>query len=457
MHRNNDFATISFFRIFCDMLFVVAAYLLSAFLRGFALKPGFLGEYAWLPATFIVIYVLLMFFLRMYDVTTFTYMDRMIIRVTVSVFVPSLCISSMLFLLKMTYVSRMFFGLFILLSFVLLLGERFLGRELKRASRRGGETTVLFIGRDSSFAAYKKYIEKTSISCSFDNCFAYADERINSAEKFEDRIAEICPDEVVIAYEPGAEPAFRSYMSVCEDMGITVHLIVDLFDTELSQKYVSGIGTLPVVTYHSVSKNQAQIFFKKLMDMCGAVIAVTLSSPVMLAAAVAIKLDSPGPVFFRQTRVGRSGKTFEILKFRSMYIDAEERKKELAAQNKVKGGLMFKMDDDPRVTKVGRVIRKLSIDELPQFLNVLRGQMSIVGTRPPTVDEVKLYERRHRRRISISPGITGMWQVSGRSDITDFEQVVRLDTQYIDEWNLGLDIKLIFMTVGVVLGRRGAG
>ena len=144
-----------------------------------------------------------------------------------------------------------------------------------------------------------------------------------------------------------------------------------------------------------------------------------------------------------------------MYKFRSMYMDAEERKKELMAQNKMQGN-MFKMDNDPRITKVGNFIRKTSIDELPQFWNVLKGDMSLVGTRPPTVDEFEKYESHHKRRLSMKPGITGKWQVSGRSDIQDFEEVVKLDCEYIDEWSPFLDIQILFKTVGVVLTHKGA-
>ena len=171
--------------------------------------------------------------------------------------------------------------------------------------------------------------------------------------------------------------------------------------------------------------------------------------------ALAIRIESPGPIFFAQERVGRNGRRFKIYKFRSMYIDAEERKKELMEKNQM-SGLMFKMDDDPRITKVGKFIRKTSIDELPQFYNILIGQMSLVGTRPPTVDEFNQYNLHYKRRLSMTPGLTGMWQVSGRSSITDFDEVVKLDLEYIDNWSVGLDIKILFMTVVTVLFRRGA-
>ena len=181
-----------------------------------------------------------------------------------------------------------------------------------------------------------------------------------------------------------------------------------------------------------------------------------------------VSLNTPGPIFFAQERIGRNGRKFKMYKFRSMYMDAEERKKELMAQNKISDGLMFKMDFDPRIignkilpdgtrkTGIGQFIRKTSLDEFPQFINILLGDMSLVGTRPPTVDEWELYEPHHRARMSFRPGLTGMWQVSGRSNITDFEEVVKLDTQYISEWSLRLDVKILWQTVWSVFKSDGA-
>lgn len=191
------------------------------------------------------------------------------------------------------------------------------------------------------------------------------------------------------------------------------------------------------------------------MDIIGSLIGCVLTLLITPFVALAIKIDSPGPVFFSQTRIGKNGRRFKIWKFRSMYTDAEARKKELEAQNEIKG-LMFKMEDDPRITKVGKFIRKTSIDETPQFFNILVGDMSLVGTRPPTEDEFEQYNGYYRRRMSITPGLTGMWQVSGRSDIQDFEEIVKLDLEYIDNWSLLLDIKILFKTVFIVLGRKGS-
>ena len=209
------------------------------------------------------------------------------------------------------------------------------------------------------------------------------------------------------------------------------------------------------MTYVANVIDYRRMMIKRLMDIVGGSIGLLLTLILTPFVALAIKVDSRGPVFFSQVRIGKNGRRFKMYKFRSMYIDAEERKKELMDQNEVQG-LMFKMDKDPRITRVGNFIRKTSIDELPQFWNVLRGDMSLVGTRPPTEDEFEQYNIFYRRRLSITPGLTGMWQVSGRSDIKDFEDVVKLDLKYIDEWSLMQDVKIMLQTVGVVLFRRGS-
>jgi exopolysaccharide biosynthesis polyprenyl glycosylphosphotransferase len=214
-------------------------------------------------------------------------------------------------------------------------------------------------------------------------------------------------------------------------------------------------GDYVVLTTSMHIANNRQAFLKRLMDICGAIVGLVLAFIAFVIFAPVIKLQSPGPVFFTQTRIGKNGRRFKFYKFRTMYMDAEERKKELMSQNEMKGN-MFKMENDPRVTPIGHFLRKYSIDELPQFWNVLIGEMSLVGTRPPLEEEYENYALHHKARLSIKPGLTGMWQVSGRSDIKDFEQVVALDTEYISNWSLGLDIKIIFKTIAVVFGGKGS-
>lgn len=204
------------------------------------------------------------------------------------------------------------------------------------------------------------------------------------------------------------------------------------------------------------------------MDIVGGLVGCLFTLIIMIFVGPAIYIASPGPIFFSQERVGRNGRKFKMYKFRSMYMDAEERKNELMAQNKIGDGMMFKMDFDPRIignkvlpngkkkTGIGQFIRKTSLDEFPQFFNILVGDMSLVGTRPPTLDEWEKYEPHHRARMSFRPGLTGLWQVSGRSNITDFEEVVKLDTKYISEWSVKNDLRIIFKTVVSIMQSDGA-
>jgi exopolysaccharide biosynthesis polyprenyl glycosylphosphotransferase len=237
-----------------------------------------------------------------------------------------------------------------------------------------------------------------------------------------------------------------SVVMALEDMGITVHLrLVTLEHYKDYDMSLSKLDDIPVATFANRFYDYKSLLLKRVIDIAGSLVGLVIMGVAMIFVAPAIKIESKGPVFFKQKRVGKNGRYFYVYKFRSMYIDAEERKKELMAKNEMQG-LMFKMKDDPRITKVGKFIRKTSIDELPQFINVLKGDMSLVGTRPPTVAEFQQYEGHHKRRLSMKPGITGMWQAYGRKTVTDFEEIVAMDLDYIDHWNLGLDLKIILRT-----------
>ena len=241
-----------------------------------------------------------------------------------------------------------------------------------------------------------------------------------------------------------------------EKMGIVVNLNLDLFDLGVNGvKQVYNLEQYHVLAFSSRLFDYRMVLIKRMIDIAGALVGLLITGIVGIVLAPFLLLESPGPLIFCQNRVGVNGRIFKFYKFRSMYVDAEERKKELMAQNEVQG-LMFKMENDPRITKVGAFIRKTSIDELPQFWNVLKGDMSLVGTRPPTVDEYEQYTGYQKRRISFRPGITGLWQISGRSDIKDFDEVVKLDLEYIDNWSLLLDLKIIFKTILEVFKGIGA-
>lgn len=285
-------------------------------------------------------------------------------------------------------------------------------------------------------------------------------------DNFMDWLRQAALDEVYLDVAQESEENMLPYLEEMESMGLTVHFRLPVLDRiekaccdETSavriSRELSRCAGGNVVTMGTVELKLRDQVLKRTMDIVGGIVGCIISIPIIALVAVPLKLESPGPLIFKQRRVGRNGRVFYIHKLRSMYVDAEARKKELMAQNEM-NGLMFKMEDDPRITRVGRFIRRTSIDELPQFFDVVRGSMSLVGTRPPTLDEYRQYESHHKRRLSMKPGITGLWQVSGRSDIDDFEEVVKLDVQYIDNWSIWMDIYLLFRTVGVVFDRKGA-
>lgn len=271
-------------------------------------------------------------------------------------------------------------------------------------------------------------------------------------------------DEVLINLPPGT-PICADLIRQFMEMGVTVHFkLVDARDMLTRKQFMERLGNYTVLTTSLGLYSARQQAMKRLLDILGGLTGCVITLALLLFVGPCIYIKSPGPVFFSQIRVGRNGKKFKIYKFRSMYLDAEERKKELLESNRVSSGMMFKLEWDPRIIGsekgpgrgIGNFIRKYSIDEFPQFFNVLKGEMSLVGTRPPTVDEWEKYDLHHRARLAVKPGLTGMWQVSGRSKITDFEQVVSLDKQYITEWNFALDIKILLKTVLVVLGKEGS-
>lgn len=277
----------------------------------------------------------------------------------------------------------------------------------------------------------------------------------------------ICRDWVDEVYldVPESDEIRDKILHILMEMGIVVHVPFRLTGvTKGMHKVVDQIGNQGVITVSANVLEYRDAFIKRAMDIVGGLAGCLLTGILFLFLAPAIFIKSPGPIFFSQMRVGKNGRMFRMYKFRSMYMDAEERKQELMDQNEMSDGMMFKMENDPRIIGsekgpgkgIGNFIRKTSLDEFPQFLNVLKGDMSLVGTRPPTVDEWEQYNFHHRGRMSVKPGLTGLWQVSGRSEITDFDEVVALDQEYIENWSLGTDIKILLKTVMVVVTGAGA-
>lgn len=366
--------------------------------------------------------------------------------------------------------SRLSMLAFYVISIILLYFGRILLKKYLRSHRgpASGKRLIALVGASENYCRLIDNFQKNPYS-EFHVQFAgalgnenFSDtnycsvEIISGSEKILNRLLDEKVDEVLISLPDNMEYPVE-FIKTCRLMGITVHEKLALLDEQYTNQIVEKIEGYTVLSTSMMLVSTRQLFVKRVMDILGGIVGCLFTVLLTILIGPIIYVKSPGPIFFSQTRVGRNGRKFKIYKFRSMYMDAEERKKELMAQNNIKDGMMFKMDDDPRIIKeIGHFIRDFSIDEFPQFWNVLKGDMSLVGTRPPTVDEWEKYEYHHRARLAIKPGITGMWQVSGRSNITDFEEVVALDRQYITEWNIGLDIKILLKTVKAVLHRDGS-
>jgi exopolysaccharide biosynthesis polyprenyl glycosylphosphotransferase len=279
-------------------------------------------------------------------------------------------------------------------------------------------------------------------------------EQIHKFINFPNLVRDVVIDEVIVACPRSMLDQILPVVGVCAQVGVPITLLSDLFGDVLPPPRVTRFNSLTALSFAPVYHSRSKLAIKRLMDVIGAGCALALVAPVIGLAALIIRRTSPGPAIFRNIRCGRNGRPFEMLKLRTMSVDAEQRKEQLAALNEMDGPV-FKMQDDPRVTPVGRVLRRWSIDELPQLWNVLKGDMSLVGPRPPIPDEVHQYETSERRRLSMRPGITCLWQVNGRNAI-GFADWVKLDVEYIDNWSLGLDLEILAKTVPAVLKKTGA-
>jgi exopolysaccharide biosynthesis polyprenyl glycosylphosphotransferase len=461
MHRSNLSANANLLQLFVDLIILVLSFLLSYSITLNFTQLLDIEEYVWILIVFIPTWTFLMHVLRMYNSTTFLYPDRLARSIIVSSLVSSVVVAALIFFIKETNVSRLLFGVFVSSATILLIAARFITIFFVLKRGTSGRPRVIIVGTTNLSSKFRIYLAKTNIKINilgyiqiYPNQLLKENYHLGYLSDLEKLIKNNAVDEVIFALPRSFVGTIEPYILRCEEMGITVRVIIDLYDLRIYKTHLSSIGTFPMLTFHTVTINKVNLFVKRVFDIVGAIIGLIITSLLAVVVIIAIKLESEGPAVFAQYRVGLNGRTFKIYKFRSMFVDAEERKEKLMHQNQVDGGYMFKMKDDPRITKVGKFLRKTSLDEFPQFINVLKGNMSLVGTRPPTVEEVSKYEAYHRRRLSFKPGLTGLWQVSGRSNITNFEEVVRLDTSYIDQWSLWLDVKIIFKTVKMVFWHK---
>jgi exopolysaccharide biosynthesis polyprenyl glycosylphosphotransferase len=360
--------------------------------------------------------------------------------------------------------SRLFFGLYYVIAFLLLAGNRLGLRLLAHAARRRGfNTRALAVVGTSDMA--KAVIEAIAAHPEWGYVFAgYVLENGDGAPPGArvlgrlDDLGQILErevlDEVVIGARQARLERIEAAVRLCEEQGVGVKVLLDLFPNGSSHVAVEELEGMPVLSFTTAPTDIGALSAKRVFDLVVSVLFLVLLAPLFLGIAIAIKLDSPGPVFFRQRRVGLNGRQFWMWKFRSMCDGAEAMRPELASLNEM-GGPTFKVSQDPRITRVGRWLRRTSLDEFPQFWNVVKGDMSVVGPRPPIPSEVKEYQRWQRRRLSVRPGLTCTWQVSGRNEL-DFDRWMELDLHYIDHWSLWHDVSIVLRTIPAVLLGRGA-
>jgi len=369
--------------------------------------------------------------------------------------------------LRLEFVSRWLLVVFAVVNFAFLATEKVALRLLSRWVRARGYNfrTVLLVGTGQKAAQLADFLEAHP-HWGF-RVMGYLDDdnggEIHRAARwpcvgkitdFEAVLLREVVDEVVFVIEKGKLGAYEEALLVAERHGVPAHVSLDIFPHILARPVLEELDGVPLLSFTTTPSNPTHLVIKRALDLAVSLFLFFVTLPIQLLAAIAIKLTSSGPVFFRQVRCGLNGRHFTLLKFRTMDAGAEQRLFEVSHLNEMSGPV-FKMSKDPRLTMVGRILRRLSIDELPQLVNVIRGDMSLVGPRPPLPEEVAHYEPWQRRRLSMNPGLTCLWQVSGRNEV-DFDRWMALDLKYIDTWSPMLDLKILLKTVPAVLSGRGA-
>ncbi|MDR2728363.1 MAG: sugar transferase [Chitinispirillales bacterium] len=394
----------------------------------------------------------------LFSILQFSWVKGLLLR-TVKVFCYSAVLgAAFLYLMPIHNVNPRLYLSFVFFSFLLIAFEKIIIKRItvKLRSSSYKTTPIMVMGRGRAASQICQEIDNhpewgLRVICKMDVS--------TSVKEFENLIKNSYVEEIFFCFPrkiSGINFLVDPYIKACEEMGRPARVFFNMPSVTNSARwdYHHFMGR-PSLVSHTIELDPDQLVFKRIFDVAGAVFGIFLLAAFYLPFAVLIKTTSRGPVFFKQVRVGKSGKHFVMHKFRSMHCGAEVKREELENENECKGAI-FKIKDDPRVTFIGKIMRKFSFDELPQFLDVLKGDMSLVGTRPPTTEEVEKYQKWHHRRISIKPGMTGQWQVSGRNKITDFDEIAKLDLKYIDNWSIWLDIKIICKTVFVIFKRDSA-
>jgi len=455
-----------------DLLATVLAFLCAYLFRGLFPQDSYaaLLPFSWYLNLFfaiIPIWSLVFYLLELYRFWPGPGFWKETWMVFKAIFICSFLLGFFVFALKYVFVSRIFIFSFALFNLFLVLLIRGGIRKTIQLLNRKIENfrVILIVGMNEQGQTLARAVEKHwDLGLRILGFLSIDDPKpppalngypvLGRAEDLPRILEKEVVDEVVFALSQEQLKTLQNLFLICEERGITTSILLNFFPHVISKTHLEELDGFPLLTFSTTPKNELLLFLRRIFDFLGSLILLVVLSPVFLLITVLIKLDSPGPALYRQVRCGLNGRKFIFYKFRSMIEGADAMVVKLREFN-LMDGPVFKMKNDPRITRVGRFLRKSSLDELPQLFNVLKGDMSFVGPRPPVPEEVEKYEGWQRRRLSMKPGITGLWQVKGRNTI-DFQKWMKLDLEYIDNWSLWLDFKILLKTIPVVLSGKGA-
>ena len=443
------------------LIFVYGSFFL-AFITYNTISPLIIGyklhnitDYLWLLIPAGVIFYLLLFVFRMYlnlNIKDFKSDIAKLFEITV---IAIFLIYAVLFMFKITYISRLFIGYFAIYSFLSLILADYIGRKLVKGLKRRGYSIInILLVRGDADGGSNANVKEAIKSQEYLGIKLVKEINKNDLNSLVSFVLNNPVDEVIFDIKGDELADIKDITLLLEERGITVKILSNFIPFKHSKVAFEKIGGFPVISFYTAPEDDIRLFAKRVIDIFGSIVAIIIFFIPAVIIAILIKLTSKGTVLYKSKRIGKNGRQFSFYKFRTMYADSENLRDELIKEHS-KDGIEIKIKDDPRITGIGGFLRKTSLDELPQFYNVLRGDMSLVGPRPPMPDEVKKYSIRQRRRISMKPGITCLWQISGRSELS-FNDRVELDLKYIDNWSLKLDFIILLKTIPAVLFAKGA-
>jgi exopolysaccharide biosynthesis polyprenyl glycosylphosphotransferase len=460
--------------LLADAMLAVASFALAYWVRAQFVTPQPLypdSNYIWIIPYAIAVWIIV-------GITTGSYREiqeenllRAFVDPAKAAFLGTALLFATIFAFKLEYISRLLLALYAVILLLAMIAFRLAARRLGDPLRRtfGGYREFLLVGDASNLGGVAKAIEANErrgmrifgfarIGTMADNSLpAVGLQRqypVYSLDQLPELVRRHVIDEVIFAAAKGEMEKIEDAFRLCEEEGVKTRVLLNFFPHVVSRVYLDRLEEMPLLTFTTTPENEYLLLLKRVLDFTMALLLLILLSPLLLLLALLIRLTSRGPVLYRQVRCGLGGRKFTVYKFRSMHAGADLLREELAALNELDGPV-FKIKNDPRCTTVGRFMRKFSLDELPQFFNIVKGDMSFVGPRPPLPEEVEKYAGWQRRRLRMQPGLTCLWALEGRNQLS-FHRWMELDLMYIDNWSPGLDAKILLKTIPVVLLGRGA-